>query len=65
MFDIAIRKPRMGRNPKVAGSEVAIPRRIVVKFKSGKEMRARVAKLSARKVVAHSAARKRPLKKQA
>ena len=55
----------MGRNPKVAGSEVAIPRRIVVKFKSGKEMRARVAKLSARKVVAHSAARKRPLKKQA
>ena len=41
------RKPRVGRNPNVPGSEFKIPERATVKFKMGKIMRQRVGKLSA------------------
>ena len=35
-------KPKVGRNPKNPGKDVPIPARSVVKFKVGKELKARV-----------------------
>ena len=42
----AERKARIGRNPNAPATDVPIPRRAVVKFKPGKEMRAEVLKLT-------------------
>ncbi|MFZ1072849.1 MAG: HU family DNA-binding protein [Verrucomicrobiia bacterium] len=39
VFEVKIRKARVGRNPKVPEIDVAIPARATVKFKAGKEMR--------------------------
>src|SRR3989304_5739882 len=39
VFEVKLRKPRVGRNPNDPGKDVAIPARAVVKFKPGKEMR--------------------------
>lgn len=47
VFEVKLTKPRIGRNPNVPGSEFKIPERATVKFKSGKIMRQKVAKLSA------------------
>ena len=44
VFEIKIRKPRIGRNPNKPANTVTIPERRVVKFKAGKEMKARVLK---------------------
>ena len=46
VFEVKIRKARVGRNPNVPEKDVPIPERAVVKFKAGKEMRANVLKLS-------------------
>ena len=46
VFDVKIRKPRVGRNPNRPETDVAIPARAMVKFKAGKEMRAEVLKLT-------------------
>lgn len=46
VFEVKIRKPRIGRNPNAPEKDVPIPERAVVKFKPGKEMREAVAKLS-------------------
>ena len=46
VFEIKLRKARVGRNPNKPQSDVPIPPRAVVKFKPGKEMRSRVAQLS-------------------
>ena len=46
VFDVKIRRSRVGRNPHQPEQEVAIPSRAMVKFKAGKEMRAAVFKLS-------------------
>lgn len=46
VFEVKIRKARVGRNPHVPDVDVPIPERAVVKFKSGKEMRAAVVKLT-------------------
>ena len=46
VFEVVIRKGRVGRNPKKPEADVPIPPRAVVKFKGGKEMKARVLKLS-------------------
>jgi nucleoid DNA-binding protein len=46
VFEVKLTKERVGRNPNVPGSEFKIPPRAVVKFKSGKIMRQRVAKLA-------------------
>jgi nucleoid DNA-binding protein len=43
VFEIKIRKPRIGRNPNRPETDVPIPERAVVKFKAGKEMAALVA----------------------
>jgi hypothetical protein len=41
-----VRKARIGRNPNRPEKNVPIPKRAVVKFKAGKEMREAVLKLS-------------------
>jgi len=46
VFEVKLRKPRIGRNPNDPGKDVRIPARAVVKFKPGKEMRAVVIKLT-------------------
>ncbi|MEI6517011.1 MAG: HU family DNA-binding protein [bacterium] len=44
VFEIKTRKRRIGRNPNKPENTVVIPERRVVKFKPGKEMKARVLK---------------------
>ena len=46
VFEVKLRKSRVGRNPNVPSHEVRIPPRAVVKFKAGKELREEVLKLS-------------------
>src|SRR5678816_1728328 len=45
VFEVKVRKARIGRNPNAPETDVPIPERSVVKFKPGKEMRAEVLKL--------------------
>ena len=42
VFEVKLRKPRIGRNPNDPAKDVQIPARAIVKFKAGKEMRERV-----------------------
>ena len=42
VFEVVTRRPRIGRNPKKPVETVTIPERHVVKFKPGKEMKARI-----------------------
>jgi len=46
VFEVKVRKARVGRNPNRPETDVPIPPRAVVKFKVGKEMRATVLKLT-------------------
>ena len=46
IFEVRVRKARIGRNPSAPGTEVPIPARSVVKFKAGREMRLGVGKLA-------------------
>jgi len=47
ILEVKLSKPRVGRNPNQPGSRFVIPATATVKFKSGKIMRQKVAKLSA------------------
>lgn len=47
VFEIVTRKARIGRNPRNPGTDIPIPARPVVKFRSGKEMRQAIGQLSA------------------
>ena len=49
VFDVKIRKARVGRNPNKPETDVPIPARAMVKFKAGKEMKAAVLKLTPNK----------------
>ncbi len=40
VFEIQVRKARIGRNPNKPETDVVIPTRAVVKFKAGKELKA-------------------------
>ena len=42
VFEVRLTKARVGRNPKDPGTDVPIPARATVKFKSGKIMTQRV-----------------------
>lgn len=42
VFEVKLRRPRIGRNPNAPDTDVQIPARAVVKFKPGKEMREQV-----------------------
>src|SRR6266487_3469435 len=46
VFEVKVRKARVGRNPNNPGTDVPIPERAVVKFKPGKDMREDVLKLT-------------------
>lgn len=46
VFEVKMRKARIGRNPNAPARDVRIPTRAVVKFKPGKEMRDEVLKLT-------------------
>lgn len=46
VFEVKVRKARIGRNPNAPETDVPIPERSVVKFKPGKEMRSDVLKLA-------------------
>ena len=46
VFEVKVRKARIGRNPTAPENDVRIPPRAVVKFKPGKEMREAVLKLT-------------------
>src|SRR5580765_4779019 len=45
VFEVRVRKARIGRNPNAPKTDVPIPERSVVKFKAGKLMRIEVLKL--------------------
>jgi nucleoid DNA-binding protein len=45
VFEVKVRRARIGRNPNAPETDVPIPERSVVKFKPGKEMRAEVIKI--------------------
>ena len=62
VFEVKIRKARVGRNPNAPETDVPIPARAVVKFKPGKEMRERVLKLSPRRSKRSSPGQSPPLK---
>mgnify|MGYP001558722629 CR=1 FL=1 len=44
VFEVCVRKSRIGRNPNKPQNVVTIPERKVVKFKAGKQMKALVLK---------------------
>src|ERR1041384_2520656 len=46
VFEVKVRKARVGRNPNSPAADVRIPPRAVVKFKPGKEMREAVLTLT-------------------
>jgi nucleoid DNA-binding protein len=52
VFEVKVRKARVGRNPNAPETDVTIPQRAMVKFKAGKEMRADVLKLSPKSLLA-------------
>ena len=62
VFEVKIRKARIGRNPNQPKRDVPIPSRAVVKFKPGKEMREAVLKLTPLASLA-AAAKAAPAKK--
>ena len=46
IFEVRVRKARLGRNPTAPAVQVPIPERCAVKFKAGREMRVAVRKLA-------------------
>ena len=45
VFEVQVRKSRIGRNPNKPEKDVIIPTRAVIKFKAGKEMKAELDKI--------------------
>lgn len=45
VLEVQVRKPRIGRNPTQPEQDVVIPKRAIVKFKAGKELKADLKKL--------------------
>lgn len=45
VFEVQVRKSRVGRNPNRPETDVTIPERAVIKFKAGKELKAKLRKL--------------------
>lgn len=52
VFEVKVRKARVGRNPNAPAADVPIPPRAVVKFKPGKEMREAVLQLTPQQIAA-------------
>ena len=45
VLEVQVRTPRVGRNPTKPDKDVVIPKRAIVKFKAGKELKAALKKL--------------------
>jgi nucleoid DNA-binding protein len=45
VFEVQVRKARVGRNPNRPETDVTIPERAVVKFKAGKELKEQIKQL--------------------
>ncbi|MCC7519055.1 MAG: integration host factor subunit beta [Verrucomicrobiae bacterium] len=54
VFEVKVRQARVGRNPNAPATDIRIPPRAVVKFKPGKQLRARVLELTASRTGAAS-----------
>lgn len=50
VFEVQVRKSRVGRNPNKPETDVLIPTRAVVKFKAGKVLKVRMKQLDPEKV---------------
>jgi nucleoid DNA-binding protein len=50
VFEVQVRKSRVGRNPNKPETDVLIPTRAVVKFKAGKVLKARMKQLDPEKI---------------
>ncbi len=46
VFELQVRKRRIGRNPNKPQTDVVIPERIIIKFKAGKELKSALKNLS-------------------
>lgn len=46
VFEVQVRKSRIGRNPNKPETDVVIPTRAVIKFKAGKELKANLEDLN-------------------
>jgi nucleoid DNA-binding protein len=46
VFEVQVRKSRIGRNPNKPEKDVVIPKRAVIKFKAGKELKAELKELN-------------------
>ncbi len=46
VFEVQVRKSRIGRNPNKPKKDVIIPKRAVIKFKAGKELKAELKRLN-------------------
>ena len=57
--NVELRKPRVGRNPTKPDHDVVIPKRAIVKFKAGKELKIALKKLDLSLVEESKAARAR------
>lgn len=62
VFEVKLRKARVGRNPNAPENDVRIPPRAVVKFKAGKQLRAEVLKLSEKLSTTSSTPKTEPVK---
>lgn len=51
VFEVQIRKARIGRNPNKPEKDVLIPKRAVIKFKVGKQLKANLKKMDIDAVV--------------
>lgn len=55
VFEVQVRKARIGRNPNKPETDVIIPTRAVVKFKAGKVLKAQIKQLDLDKLQAEKA----------
>jgi|TARA_B100001094_G_C17784500_1_gene601312 nucleoid DNA-binding protein len=46
VFEVQVRKARVGRNPNQPEKDVIIPKRAVIKFKSGKQLRSGLSQMN-------------------
>lgn len=54
VFEVQVRKSRIGRNPNRPEKDVVIPKRAVIKFKAGKELKSALKTLNLDNVEAHT-----------
>lgn len=50
VFELKVRKQRIGRNPNKPEEDVPIPERVIVKFKAGKELKTALKGLDRQKI---------------